>query len=77
MTGEVYIEFIPAGASVRVSAIDAATGVEVSIIGPASAHRGDLERLAIAKLARRLGRATRPDDGKEKTPPEAGRGVIV
>ncbi|MBI3435744.1 MAG: serine hydroxymethyltransferase, partial [Proteobacteria bacterium] len=37
-----------------VAAIDAASGTEVSIMGPANAPRQDLERLALAKLRRRM-----------------------
>jgi hypothetical protein len=51
---EVYFEFIAIGHSVKVTAIHAASGTEVSVIGPASAARSDLERLAIQKLAARL-----------------------
>ena len=60
MTGnaprEVYFEFTAIGATVKVSAIDAATGTEVSIMGPASALQADLERLALQKLKARLAR---------------------
>ncbi len=52
--GEVYFEFMPIGRQVRVTAIDAATGVEVVVIGPVSASQSDLESLAMRKLARRL-----------------------
>lgn len=38
------------GSSVKVSAIDANTGREVSIVGPAKASRHDLERTAANKL---------------------------
>lgn len=51
---DVYFEFTTIGASVKVVAIDAATGTEVSVIGPANAVQADLERLALGKLARRL-----------------------
>jgi len=51
---EVYFEFIAIGHSVKVIAIHAASGTEVSVVGPASAARSDLERLAIQKLAARL-----------------------
>ena len=51
---DVYFEFTAIGASVKVSAIDAATGIEVSVIGPASAARADLQRLALQKLKVRL-----------------------
>ena len=58
---EVYFEFIAIGAVVKVMAIDAATGTEVSVMGPANAARSDLEQLALAKLkARLLREATNP-----------------
>ena len=52
--GEIYIEFRPVGHQVKVTAIDAATGVEVSTFGPASASPEDLKRVAVRKLQRRL-----------------------
>jgi hypothetical protein len=51
---EVYFEFTAMAGSVKVSAIDAATGIEVIVIGPASAARADLQRLALQKLKVRL-----------------------
>jgi Domain of unknown function (DUF6898) len=51
---EVYFEFTALGRSVKVAAIHAATGVEVSVVGPAGAARADLERLALQKLRARL-----------------------
>jgi hypothetical protein len=55
-TGGVYFEFTPVGTSVKVVAIDAATGTEVSVsvIGPARAMQVDLQRLALQKLRARL-----------------------
>ena len=53
---DVYFEFTAIGASVKVVAIDSTTGIEVSIIGPASAAQADLERLALQKLKVRLAR---------------------
>jgi len=58
--GEVLFEFTAIGHSVKVVAIHAASGVEVSVMGPASAARSDLERLALQKLRARLGRERRP-----------------
>ncbi len=52
--GEVYIEFTPIGRQVKVSAIDATTGIEVAVMGPVSASQKDLQALAIRKLRRRL-----------------------
>ena len=53
---EVYFEFVSIGTSVKVVAIDAATGTEVSVIGPVSAAQSDLQRLALGKLKARLAR---------------------
>ena len=47
---EIYLEFIPVGNSVKVVAVDAETGLEVSIVGPANAARRTLEQNAIRKL---------------------------
>jgi hypothetical protein len=52
--GGVYFEFTPVGASVKVCAIDAATGIEVSVVGPARALKADLQQLALQKLKARL-----------------------
>ncbi|MCC5996222.1 MAG: hypothetical protein JJU18_07635 [Oceanicaulis sp.] len=71
---EVIFEFMTIGQSVRVAAIDVATGEEVVISGPAGAARGDLERVAGRKLARRLAGSQNPDS---KTPRRGGRGVVV
>ena len=48
--GEIYIEFIPRGAYVKVSAICAATGFEVSIVGDVRASQSELENIAARKL---------------------------
>jgi hypothetical protein len=51
---EVYFEFTAIGSTVRVAAIDAASGTEVVIVGPSNAAASDLERVATAKLRARL-----------------------
>jgi hypothetical protein len=56
--GEVFFELTRLGSTVKVVAIDGATGTEVSVIGPSSAAQSDLERLALAKLKVRLARGT-------------------
>jgi hypothetical protein len=53
-TTGVYFEFTPIGTSVKVAAIDAATGIEISVIGPARASQADLQQLALQKLKARL-----------------------
>ena len=52
--GEIYLQFHPIGQQVKVTAIDAATGIEVSTFGPATALQEDLKRVAIRKLRRRI-----------------------
>ncbi|MTI04809.1 serine hydroxymethyltransferase [Roseibium denhamense] len=52
--GEIYLEFYPVGGQVKVTAIDAATAIEVSTFGPASASQEDLKRIAVRKLKRRI-----------------------
>jgi len=47
---EVLIEIVTLGAYAKVTAIDSATGTEVSIAGPSSAQRASLEAAAISKL---------------------------
>jgi Domain of unknown function (DUF6898) len=51
---EVYFEFTAIGGSVKVVAIDATTGTEVTVIGPANAAQSDLQRLALGKLKLKL-----------------------
>jgi hypothetical protein len=55
---EVYFEFTAIGAVVKVVAIDAETGIEVSVMGPAGAAQADLQRLALGKLKARLAKGT-------------------
>jgi hypothetical protein len=46
----VIFEFLPKGRYVKVSAVDAASGIEASIVGDASAPQERLEALALQKL---------------------------
>ena len=48
---DILIEFVVRGGSVKVTAIDGASGVEASIVGPSSAPRATLEAAAVRKLA--------------------------
>jgi hypothetical protein len=76
---EVIFEFTPIGGSVKVTAVDVATGIEVSVVGPAgpASHR-ELERIALLKLQQRLGRDS-GDAQKPNDPPTGGTGggIIV
>jgi hypothetical protein len=53
---EVYFEITLVGATAKVAAIDAASGTEVSVFGPAHAAETELKRLAVAKLRARIAR---------------------
>jgi hypothetical protein len=53
---EVYFEITLIGAHAKVAAIDAASGIEVVVLGPAHAAESELKRLAVAKLRARLAR---------------------
>lgn len=52
MTGEreVIFEFVQVGGSVKVTAVDVATGIEASIVGDPNAGEAALKRLARQKL---------------------------
>ncbi len=52
----IYFEITVLGATAKVAAIDGASGVEVSVVGPAHAVNGELKRIAVAKLRARLAR---------------------
>lgn len=51
---EVYFEFTQIGNSIKVAAIDAATGIEVSVVGSGAYDQAYLERLALRKLQKRI-----------------------
>ena len=53
---DVYFEFVSIGTSVKVVAIDGATGTEISVIAPVGTAQSDLQQLALGKLKRRLAR---------------------
>lgn len=81
---EVIFESTPLGGSVKVTAIDAATGTEVSVLGPAgpAAHR-ELERVALLKLRQRMMREvdeTHRSPSQKRDPDKSGTsggGIIV
>lgn len=79
---DVIIEFLPSGAYVKVSAIDVATGTEVSIVGDPHAGEAALEDLAVRKLDYVMGRSRSGQGGdardrrSQKTPPRK-KGLYV
>lgn len=55
--GEVYIEFKQVGQAMKVTAVDAATGLEVVIMGPVSAAQSHLQKVVVDKLKMQLKKA--------------------
>lgn len=68
-----YLEFQRHGSAVKVTAVDPATGVEVSIVGDPRAGEAALGRIAAQKLRYVLEKRARAE------PPQArrGRGQLV
>lgn len=52
--GEIYLEFQVVGKSQKVTAVDATTGLEATVIGPSAATREHMTNLAVKKLKRRI-----------------------
>lgn len=76
---EVILEYIPIGGSVKVTAVDVETGIEVSVIGPATAPQTELERVAVRKLRYMLEKRREGGGTSDPKPPPdgAGGGIIV
>ena len=55
--GEVLFEFLQIGDTVKVSAVDARTNTEVSLVGSARASRAALQQAALQKLRYVIGKA--------------------
>lgn len=67
-TGEIYLEFRSVGQQVQVTAIDAATGIEVSTFGPKSVSQVDLKRVVVRKLRRRVEQITAAERDQNQDP---------
>ena len=63
MSAGILFEFVQMGQVMRVAAIDEVTGTEVIVITPLNATRLQMQRVATAKLRRKL-------DGAEMDAPE-------
>lgn len=62
--GEIYIEFFTIANQIKAVAVDANTGVEVTVFGPKSVTRNEIQTLAVRKLKRRLEQLSQPRDTK-------------
>lgn len=77
---EIYVEFKQVGQAMKVVAVDSETGTEVVIMGPATASRNDLERVAVRKLKTQLAKTSDqhdPDPGEEDGNEPGPKGWIV
>lgn len=78
---EVIFEYVPIGGSVKVTAVDVTTGLEVSVIGPSLAAQSELERVAVQKLRYMLEKKKNEGatPGKDDPKPSggAGGGIVV
>lgn len=50
MAGEIYVEFVILGNSLKATAIDPETGLEATVIGPANAAQSTMAQAARRKL---------------------------
>ncbi|MGE3624514.1 MAG: serine hydroxymethyltransferase [Bdellovibrionales bacterium] len=53
---EVLFEYVPAGNSMRVTAVDADSGMEVVVQAPLSLSQADMQKLAMNKLVYVMGK---------------------
>lgn len=77
MNRHYLIEFQSVGNSVKVSAIDPETGVEVSIVGPPNVGREILSRTAARKLDYVLRKRGLADKPKEDSSGRGRRGILI
>lgn len=70
---EIYIEYKQVGQAMKVTAICAETGLEVVIMGPASAAHTHLQKIAVQKLEMQLKKeADQPDEEPPDPDPKKG-----
>ena len=70
---EIYIEYKQVGQAIKVTAIDAETGLEAVIMGPASAAQTHLQKIAVQKLEMQLKKNS--EQTEEDTPrPDSKKG---
>ena len=75
MRGEIYLEIIPVDKALRVTAVDADSGLEVVFAAPNYTARERLEEVAASKLQARIERerATQTESGDTDATPERGK----
>ena len=74
--GEIYLEILPVDKALRITAVDAETGVEVVFTAPTNASRARIDRVAAAKLRARIAREQGGEPGDvpvQSQEPERGK----
>ncbi|WP_417488744.1 DUF6898 family protein [Maricaulis sp.] len=74
---EIYIEIQQVGASVRVAAVDAATGEEVVFQVPVRTTRAEIDQLALSKLAWKMSKTAAEGPDEKRPGKKPGRGISV
>jgi hypothetical protein len=77
LDNEILLELNRIGGAIEVRAVSAGDGLEVMFTAPASAPKGDIERLARAKLAYVRSKDKDGGQGGPGSPPTGGRGGIL
>lgn len=73
--GEIYIEYTQVGQIIKVTAIDATTGIEAVIMGPASTEQSQLKKIVVQKLRMILKKSkgdSAPEDADNDSPSSKG-----
>ena len=65
---EIYIEYKQVGQAMKVTAVDAKSGIEVVIMGPVSAAQTHLQKIAVQKLEMQLKKETETSDEEPPSP---------
>lgn len=75
MRGEIYLEIVPVDKALRVTAVDADSGLEVVFVAPNYTARDRLDELATNKLKARIERekAAQAEAAAANAPPERGK----
>tara|TARA_R110002073_G_scaffold18337_4_gene68054 strand:- start:3594 stop:3830 length:237 start_codon:yes stop_codon:yes gene_type:complete len=74
---EIYIETLQVGGSVRVAAVDAATGEEVVFQVPVRTTQAEINQLALSKLAWKMGKTASETPDEKRPGKKPGRGISV
>lgn len=67
--GEIYIEFTAISGHLKAVAVDANTGIEVTVFGPGTVSQNELQNIAVQKLRRRLAQEAEKEEENHRNRP--------